>query len=149
MANLLKHNAASVAAMDMVASAAKAGTYEIREWDGAPGQPGGFVSVLLLLYVGQASPAMQTGYAAQEAPKKAWCRMRHQGQAAVVDLVLLLRLGRLPSMHCCYCEFLTRTRLSAQALGRFFYGYASAGSTTRAGLSGPKRVAALPACFCA
>ena len=39
MANLLKHNAASVAAMDMVASAAKAGTYEIREWDGAPGQP--------------------------------------------------------------------------------------------------------------
>ena len=64
MANLLKHNAATVAAMDMVTSAAKAGTYEIREGGGAPGQPGGCVNVVLLLSVSRDSSAMQTGYAA-------------------------------------------------------------------------------------
>ena len=63
MANLLKHNAASVAAMDIVTAAAQAGTYEIREWDGAPGQRGSCVSVLLLLYVLFESSAMQTRYA--------------------------------------------------------------------------------------
>lgn len=44
MVNLLKHNAESVAAMDIVMSAAQAGTYEIRKWDGATGQPGGRVN---------------------------------------------------------------------------------------------------------
>ena len=87
MANLLKHNAASVAAMDIVTSAAKAGTYEIRKWDGAPGQPGSCVNVLCCYSrVSQASSATQT---VTSAPTRHGAENGHQvSQVAVCNFVV-------------------------------------------------------------